>query len=66
MLSVLDNVSGDSEAHMMTSSISRIYQLSLSEVLIGVGLCACIHRVECACVFVSVCVCTVFLKKMII
>ena len=48
---------------VVTSSISRICRLSLSEVLIGVGLRACIHRDECACVFVSVCVCSVFLKK---
>ena len=53
----------NSGAPVVTSSISKIYRLSLSEVHIGVGLRACIHRDECACVFVSVCVCTVFLKK---
>ena len=42
---------------------AQFLRLSFSEVLIGVGLRACIHRDECACVFVSVCVCTVFLKK---
>ena len=41
-----------------------ICRLSLSEVLIEVGLRACIYRDECACVFVmSVSVYTVFLKK---
>ena len=63
VLSVVGDVPVDSEAPTVTSSISRICRLSLSEVLIGVGLRACIHRNECACVFVSVCVCTVFLKK---
>ena len=63
VLSVVGDVPVDSGAPVVTSSISRICRLSLSEVLIGVGLRACIHRVECACVFVSVCVCTMFLKK---
>jgi len=40
----------DSKAPVVTSSISRICWLGLSEVLIGVGLHACIHRSECACV----------------
>ena len=39
--------------------------INLEELPIGVGLRAYIHRDECACVFVSVCVCTVFLKKKI-
>ena len=34
---------------MVTSSISKICRLSLLEVLIGVGLHACIYRDECAC-----------------
>ena len=63
VLSVVGEVSVDSGAPMVTSSISKICRLSLSEVLIGVGLRVCIHRDECACVFLSVCVCTVFLKK---
>ena len=63
VLSVVGDVPVDSGTPVVTSSISRICRLSLSEVLIGVGLRACIHRDECACVFVSVCVCTVFLKK---
>ena len=63
MLLVVDDVSIDSGAPVVTSSISRICRLSLSEVLIEVRLRACIHRDECACVFVSVCVCTVFLKN---
>ena len=63
MLSVVGDVPIDSGAPVVTSSISKIYRLSLSEVHIGVGLRACIHRDECACVFVNVYVCTVFLKK---
>ena len=63
MLSVVGDVPVDSEAPVVTSSILRICRLSLSEVLIGIGLCARIHRDECAYVFVSVCVCTVFFKK---
>jgi hypothetical protein len=63
VLSVVHDVPVNSKAPMVTLSISRICRLSLSEVLIGVGLCACIHGDECAYVFVSVCVCTVFLKK---
>ena len=63
VLSVVGEVPVDSGAPMVTSSISRICRLSLSEVLIGVGLRACIHRDECACVFVSICVFNVFLKK---
>ena len=61
MLSVVGDVPVDSGVPVVTSSISRICRLSLSEVLIGVGLRACIHRDECARVFVSVS--TVFLKK---
>jgi len=63
VLLVVDDVSVDSGAPVVTSLISRICRLSLSEVFIKVGLRACIHRDECACVFVSICVCTVFLKK---
>ena len=63
VLLVVGDVPVDSEALVVTSSISRICRLSLSEVLIGVGLRTCIHRDECACMFVSVCVCIVFLKK---
>ena len=63
VLSVVGDVPVDSGAPVMTSSISKICWLSLSEVLIGVELRVCIHRDECACVFVSICVCTVFLKK---
>uniref|UniRef100_K3Z151 Uncharacterized protein n=1 Tax=Setaria italica TaxID=4555 RepID=K3Z151_SETIT len=44
---------------MVTSSISRIFQFSLPEMLIGVGLCACVRRDECACVYTSVCFCAV-------
>ena len=63
MHSVVGDVLVDSEAPVMTSSISRTCQLSLLEMLIGVGLCACIHRDECGCMFVFVCVCTIFLQK---
>ena len=65
MLSVVGDVLVDSEAPVVTSSISRICRLSLSEVLIEVGLRACIYKDECAYVFVNVCVCTVFLKKIV-
>jgi hypothetical protein len=61
---VVSDVPADSGAHVVTSSISRICRLSLSEVLIGVGLRACIHRDECACVFVSACVYCVSQKKL--
>ena len=63
MFLVVGDVSVDSGAPVVTSSISKICRLSLSEVLIGVELRVCIHRDECACVFVSICVCNVFLKK---
>ena len=63
MLSVVGDVPVDSGVFVVTSSISRSCRLNLLEVPIGVGLRACIYRDECACVFVSVCVCTVFLKK---
>ena len=48
---------------LVNSSMSRICRLGLLEMLIEVGLYACIHRDECAYVFVSVCVCTMFLEK---
>lgn len=47
----------------MTSSILEIRWLSFSEVLIGLGLRTYIHRIECACVHMSVCVCIVIRKK---
>ena len=50
ILSVVGDVLVDSETPVVTSSISRISRFSLSEVLIRVGLRACIHRGECACV----------------
>ena len=46
----------------MTSSILRICWLSLSEVLIGVGLCGIFIGMSMR-MFVSICVCTVFRKK---
>ena len=55
MLSVVGDVPVDSEAPVVTSLISRICRLSLSEMLIEVGLRACIHKDECAYVFVNVC-----------
>ena len=41
MLSVVGDVPVDSGAPVMTSSISKICRLSLSEVLLGVG-CSCV------------------------
>jgi hypothetical protein len=63
VLSVVGDIPFDSEVLVMTSSISRIYQLNLLEVFIEVGLRAYFPRGECAYVFVSVCVYTMFLKK---
>ena len=63
MLSVVGDVPVDSGVPVVTSSISRSCRLNILEVPIGVGLRVCIHRDEGACVFVSVCICTVFLKK---
>jgi hypothetical protein len=64
--SVKGDVPVDSEASVVTSSISRpvglVLRRSVLEVLIGVG-CVCVHRGECMRVYVSVCVCTIFLKK---
>jgi hypothetical protein len=42
ILLVIDDVPVDSDTSMVTSSISRICRLSLSEVLIGVRLHACL------------------------
>ena len=50
ILSVVGNVLVDSKTSVMTSSISKICRLGLSEVLIWAGLRACIHMGECACV----------------
>ena len=63
VLSVVGDVPVDSGMHVVILSISSICRLSLSEMLIGVELRVCIHRDDSACVFVSICVCTVFLKK---
>ena len=54
MLSVVGDVLVYSGASVVPSSISRICRFSLSEVLIGVGLRACIYRNECAYGFVSI------------
>ena len=60
ILSVVGDMPVNSEVPVVTSLISRISQLSLSEVHIRVELHVCIHRVtRCACE----CVCTVFRKK---
>jgi hypothetical protein len=59
VLLVVGDVSIDSEAPVVTSSISRICQLSLLEMLIGVELHACVRRGKCAYVYVSICICTV-------
>jgi hypothetical protein len=62
VLSVIDDVPVDSEATMICSSISMICRLRFSEVLIWIGLRACISRGEYVCIFVNVCVCNVFKK----
>jgi len=49
---VVGDVPVDNEVSVVTSPISRICWLSLSEVLIGVGLRACIRRGEWAYAFV--------------
>ena len=54
VVSVVGDVPVDSGAPVVTSLILRICRLSLSEVLIEVGLRACIHRHECVCVFMSI------------
>ena len=51
---VVGDVPVDSEAPVVISSISRICRLSLSDVLIGVGLHACIHRGVSVYAFVSI------------
>jgi len=51
ILSVVGNVPADSEAPVVTLSILRICRLNLSEVLMGVGLRACVRRGKCACMF---------------
>ena len=56
ILTVVCDVSVDSEASVVISSISMIYQLNLMEILIWVRLCACIHGNKCVYGFVSVCV----------
>jgi hypothetical protein len=48
----------DSEVSVVTFSISRVCQLGLSKVLIGVELRARGCMGECACVYVNVCNCT--------
>lgn len=63
IVSVAGDVPINSEALVVILSISRICRLRISEVLIEVGLRMCIYRGERACVYVSVCVCTVFLKN---
>lgn len=50
-LSVVGDVTVDSEVPVMILSISRIRHLSLSEMSIEIGLCTCIHSSECAGVF---------------
>ena len=50
ILSLICYMPVDSETLVVTSSISRICRLSLSEVHIGLVLRACIHTGECGCV----------------
>jgi hypothetical protein len=54
ILSLVGDVPVDSEVQMVTLSVSMICGLSPSEVLIEVGLRACVHRSEYACVYVNV------------
>ena len=49
ILSVVGDVPVDSEAPVVTSSISRMYRLNLSEMLTSVGLRGYIHIDECTC-----------------
>lgn len=63
ILSVVGNVPVDSEAHVMTSLISRIYRFSLLELLIGLGLHLCIRRVECTCICECLCLYCALKKK---
>jgi hypothetical protein len=60
---VVGKVSIVNDAATMTLSILRICRLILSKVLVGVGLYVCIYRSDYACMYVSMCVCIVFLKK---
>jgi hypothetical protein len=62
-VAVVGDVPIDSETSMVTSSILRIYRLNLLEVLIRVGSCACFHMGECVCMFVSVRICILCLKR---
>lgn len=63
ILSVVGDVPVDSEALVVTSGISRSSQLSISEALIGLDVCACVLRGEYSYVYMSVCVCTVFIRQ---
>jgi hypothetical protein len=55
-LSVEDDVPVDSETHVVISSILRPdRRLDLSGVLIGLGVCACVHSK--GCVYARVCEC---------
>lgn len=63
IFSAIGDVSIDIEASVVASSISRVYRLSLSNVLIEVGMCVCVRRGECAWVYVSVCVCTIYMMR---
>lgn len=56
ILSVVSDVPVDSETPLVISSISRICWLSLSNVLIEIGLHAYFRRNKCVCVSVNVCV----------
>lgn len=53
ILLVVGDMPLDTEAPVVTLSISRICRISLLEVLIGVGLHTCVHRGKCAYVYIS-------------
>lgn len=59
IFSVVGDIPFNSETLVMVSPISRICRFNLSEALIKVGLCACIHKSE----YMSIFVCTIFRKK---
>jgi len=54
ILSMVSDISLDSEALKVTSLILKVYQLSLLKMLVEIKLRACFHKIESMCVFVSV------------
>jgi hypothetical protein len=54
ILSMVDDISMDSETLKVTSLILKVYRLSLLKMLVWIKFRACFHRIESMCVFVSV------------